>query len=269
MSRMLIAAALSLTVAAPVAAQTPLAAGSLQVTSKRVGEVDTGKLKGDPWKLAWSPDGATLYLQAVERDRFGNTKEYHYTIPAAGGDAQKVDAQPEWATRYWTWKSAPAAPGAPGFKFDIATRRDTQRATAAPTGGALAGMGGDSSSGGGGGRGSGGGTSAKDATNAALQGQPVQVTTLRLKDEVIAEYVNSPVTPGLSFGWAPQGRAAIAYADREGRLVVMDQQGAKTGVPDTKDVLLPAWSDDGTRIAYLQRNGRRKFDVMVAAVGSK
>jgi dipeptidyl aminopeptidase/acylaminoacyl peptidase len=268
-----LAAGLTLTLAAPALAQTPLAAGSLQVTTKRLGEVDTGKLKGDPSRLAWSPDGATLYLQTVERDRFGNAKEYHYTMAAAGGEAQQVDAQPEWATRYWAWKSAPFAPGTPALKFEIATRRETRRATSAPTGGGLAGMGGDSSSGGstGGGRagGSGGGTSAADASNAALQSQAVQVTTLRLKDEVVAEYVNAPVTPGLSFGWAPQGRAAIAFAGRDGRLVVMDQQGAKTSVADTKDVLLPAWSDDGTRIAYLQKTGRKRFNVMIASMDAK
>jgi hypothetical protein len=247
-----------------------VSAASLQVTSTRVAEIDTGKLKGDPWRLAWSPDAATLYLQTVERDRFGNAKEYHYTLPASGGDARKADAQPEWATRYWAWKSAPAAPGTPAFKFDIATRREAKRATATPTGGSLAGMGGDSSSsGGGGGRGSGGGTSAAEAANAAVQSQSAQITTLKLKDEVVAEYVNAPVTPGLTFGWAPPGRAAIAYADRDGRLVVMDQQGAKARVADSKDVLLPAWSDDGAKIAYLQKNGRRKFSVMMAAIDGK
>lgn len=250
-------------------AQTPLSAGSLRVEVKDIGEVDTGKLKGDPWKLAWSPDGATLYLQAVERDRFGNAKEHHYTISAAGGAPKKADAQPDWAARYWTWKSAPAAPGSPSFKFDLSTRRETQRATAAPTGGALAGMGGDSRGGGAGGRGGGGGTAAGDATNAALQGQTVQIVTLRLKEEVVGEYVNAPVTPGLSFGWAPQGRAAIAFADREGRLVVMDEQGATTRVPGTGDVVLPAWSDDGTRIAFLQKDGRRKFKVRIASIDAK
>ena len=270
-TRTLLAASLALTLSAPSAAQAPLSAESLQVEAKRVSEVDTGKLKGDPARLAWSPDAAMLYLQTVERDRFGNAREYHFTMPAAGGEPQKLDAQPEWATRYWAWKSAPSAPGAPAMKFDISSRRETRRATASPTGGGLAGMGGDSSTGGGsaGGRGSGGGTSASDAANAALQAQSVQVTTLRLKDEVVAEYVNAPVTPGLSFGWAPQGRSAIAYADREGRLAIMDQQGAKTRVADSKDVLLPAWSDDGTRIAYLQRNGRKKFHVMIASLDAK
>ena len=131
-------------------------------------------------------------------------------------------------------------------------------------------MGGDSSSSGaGGGRGSGGGTSAADATNAAMQAQSVQVTTLRLKGELIAEYVNAPLAPGLSFGWAPQGRAAIAYADRDGRLAIMDQQGAKARVDDSKDVLLPAWSDDGARIVYLQKNGRKKFNVMIASIDAR
>ena len=264
-------AALVIASAISAAAQTPIAAGSLQIASKEIGEADTGKLKGDLAKLAWSPDGATLYLQTVERDRFGNGKEYHYTIPVAGGEASKVDAQPDWAARYWTWKSAPAAPGLPGFKIDVSTRRETRRATAAPTGGSLAGMGGDSASSGGagGGRGSGGGTGASEAANVALQGQTVQIVTLRLKDEVVGEYVNANVAPGLTFGWAPQGRAAIAFADREGRLVVMDEKGGKTRVADSKDVVLPAWSDDGSRIAFLQRSGKKKFKVMIASIDAK
>lgn len=263
-------AALVIVSAISADAQTPIAAGSLQVAMKEVGEVDTGKLKGDLAKLAWSPDGATLYLQTVERDRFGNGKEYHYTMPAGGGEASKADAQPDWAARYWTWKSAPAAPGLPAFKFDVSTRRETRRATAAPPGGSLAGMGGDSTgSGGGGGRGSSGGTGASEAANVALQGQTAQIITLRLKDEVVGEYVNANVVPGLTFGWAPQGRAAIAFADREGRLVIMDEKGGKTRVADSKDVVLPAWSDDGSRIAFLQKSGKKKFKVMVASLDAK
>jgi hypothetical protein len=270
MRRTVLFTAFALTIAGAAAAQ-PISAGALQFTTKEVGEIDTGKLKGEPSRLAWSPDGTTLYLQTVERDRFGNTKEYHYTMPAAGGEAKKVDVQPDWAARYWTWKSAPAAPGAPAFKFDIDTRRETRRATSAPTGGGLAGMGGDptASGGGGGGRGSGGGTGANEAANVALQGQTAQITSLRLKGEVVGEFVNEPVRPGLTFGWAPQGKSAIAFADREGRLTVMDEQGGNIRVSGTDDVLLPAWSEDGKQLAFLEKDGRRKFKVKIASLDAK
>ena len=34
----------------------------------QVGTIDTGKLKGEPTQLAWSPDGTKLFLQTSERD---------------------------------------------------------------------------------------------------------------------------------------------------------------------------------------------------------
>lgn len=267
LNRTLLTAVLSLMIATPSAAQA-ISAGALQIATKQIAEIDMGEWKGEPARLAWSPDGAALYIQTIERDRFGNTKEYHYTMLAGGGEVKKLEAQPDWAVRYWAWKSAPAAPGAPALKFDIETRRETRRATSAPTGGGLAGMGGDPAAGGGGGggRGSGGGTGTSEAANVALQGQTAQVTTLRLKGEVVGEFVNEQVRPGLSFGWAPQGRSAIAFADREGRLAVMDETGGNTRVPGTDDVLLPAWSDDGKQIAFLQKDGRRKFKVKIATL---
>ena len=36
-----------------------------------VGQIDTGKLKGEPTELAWSPDGTSLFLQTSERDSLG------------------------------------------------------------------------------------------------------------------------------------------------------------------------------------------------------
>ena len=51
-----------------------------------VAELDMGKLKGEPSRLAWSPDGSQLYLQTLEGG-FGrpNAKLRHYVFSAATG----------------------------------------------------------------------------------------------------------------------------------------------------------------------------------------
>jgi hypothetical protein len=46
----------------------------------------------------------------------------------------------------------------------------------------------------------------------------------------------------------------------------MDPDGRKVEVPASKDALLPAWSDDATRLAYLQDSGRKKLTLYVAEV---
>lgn len=95
---------------------------------------------------------------------------------------------------------------------------------------------------------------------------PSRTFTLRLKGEIIGQFVNSPAVPGLTFGWGPAGTGLIAFANRDGRLMIMDDQGRKQQVASTKAVLLPAWTDDGNRLAYLEKSGRKKFVLKVIDV---
>src|SRR4029453_8939128 len=53
---------------------------------------------------------------------------------------------------------------------------------------------------------------------------------------------------------------------KKGRLSFFDRQKRKKAVPGTKDALLPAWSPDGHRVAYLQKDSRRVYRVMVMSV---
>ena len=104
------------------------------------------------------------------------------------------------------------------------------------------------------------------AMSAAMQSQVAHYYTLRLKGEVIGEFVNAPAVPGLTFGWAPTDTGLIAYASQDGRLVIMDDKGRKQQVPDSRSVLLPAWSPDGTRLAYFERTGKHKARLEVVDV---
>nr|MBA3948644.1 hypothetical protein [Acidobacteriota bacterium] len=78
---------------------------------------------------------------------------------------------------------------------------------------------------------------------------------------------NTVIVPGLTFGWGPSGTKVMAYAEpAKGRIVVMDGDGDRREVGGTKDALLPAWSTDGSRLAWLERAGRNRFVVRVARV---
>ena len=46
----------------------------------------------------------------------------------------------------------------------------------------------------------------------------------------------------------------------------MDTTGAKKKISGTRDVVLPAFSADAARIAYLQNLGKGKFSVVVGSI---
>ena len=220
-------------------------------------EIDTGKLKGDLMRLAWSPDGGQLYLLAVERDGSGNPKSVrHYVMGLDGKNPTGVNAEPPWAAAYWTWKSAQSAPEQPALRIEVEQGQKRITSTSIPRGGDLA-RGGVTGA---------AGTSVTEGTDAAIGFHTAHVYTLTLKGEVVGEFINAPAVPGLTFGWGPAGTGLMAFADKDGKLIVMDDQGRKQAIKDTKDAQLPAWTDDGKRLAYVQKTGRKTFDVRVLDV---
>ena len=89
----------------------------------------------------------------------------------------------------------------------------------------------------------------------------------RFAGEVVGEFINGPLIPGLTFGWSPQALGLLAYGDKDGKLTLMESSGKKAQVPDTSQALLPAWTDDGAKLAYLERDGRRNYKLSVVSVG--
>lgn len=228
---------------------------------KAIVEVDTDKLKGQVSNLSWSPDGKDMYLQVVEKDRQGKVKSAkHYTISLAAKSMKGGD-QPPWVTQYTAWKSALASPAAPLFRIGLEEREETRTATAAV--GDLAKGGGA----GGGDRGAIPGTSAEEVGAIANQSYKVHVWSLKLKGTVIGEWLNEGVVPGINWGWAPAPARLIAFTKRDGGpLTVMDEQGRKQEIAGPKNAILPAWSSDGTKIAWLERKDRKTFDLTIADV---
>jgi hypothetical protein len=224
-----------------------------------VAMVDSSRMKGDFVRLAWSPDGSEFYIQTLERDRHGAAKSVrHYLISVTGKDFRGIDGEPPWASDYWQWKSAQASPAAPAFKIDVHERMETRRAVAAPTGGQLA---------------RGGpvdptvGTTVADAAGAADVSQRVKIYSLDLGNQSIGEWMNEPVVPGINFSWAPAQLELIVFAKRDGGpLIVLDAAGRKHELSGARAATLPAWSEDGKRLAWLERKDRKQYALTVADV---
>ena len=254
-----------LTLALVFALQAPAPVPNIHLTKSPGIDVDLGKVKGQRVRqLAWSPDGKELYLMTYDPNKDASIKKvYHTLISLPDGRMRPVDAQPAWATAYWTWKAARSSPDNPQLEIAVSLEKRKENAVATPMGGDMArgGTGGDGVAGGAGGLSSESAIAAKDAM------QMSEVITLKLKNEVIGEFVNHPSVPGLTYGWGPKGTGLIAYADlKSGRLALMNLAGDKQKIDGTRDVVLPAWSDSGEQLAYLEKRGRTKFALFVASV---
>jgi hypothetical protein len=179
----------------------------------------------------------------------------HLVYKVDGGARHEVQGEPEWVTDYWTAKSGQASPDSPTFRIDLKSESRVEKSVSTPMGGALARGGTDP------------GTTGGDAASAAYNRQLVPVHTMSLHGQVVGEYVNSVIVPGQTFGWGPKGSRVIAYsATKSGRLTVMDENGKRQDFETTKDTVFPAWSPNADRIAWLEKDGRKKYSLKVAAV---
>jgi hypothetical protein len=261
MIRRTIAIAAMIALPAILVAQSPMRAGALKVSEPvKVTELDMDKLKGQPSRLAWSDDGTQLYVQTMEGS-FGQPgqKLHHYTVAVADGSRKDVQAEPEWAAAYWATKSWKASPDTPPLTIELKQEQRKEKTVSSPMGGDLA-RGGTS-----------GGTGAEAAgeLSAAYNQMPVPVNTMLLHGTVVGQFVNTVIVPGLTFGWGPKGTKAIAFADpKNGRVVVLDEKGEKREVAGTKDAVLPAWSPDAKQLAWLQKDGKKKYVLQIARVES-
>jgi dipeptidyl aminopeptidase/acylaminoacyl peptidase len=236
--------------------------GATSQAASTLATLDTDKAQ--PSRLAWSPDGKELYVQTFEGDflelNTGKGKKIeHYVFSTADGSKKKAEAEPAWAREYWAMKSHKNAPDLPALVIDIKEEQRQQKTTSVPMGGDLArgGAGGDPAS----------GTSAGDVAAARAATQIVTVRTLTLKGEIVGQFENATFVPGLTFGWGPAGSKSIVFAaPKTGRVVLMDDSGAKREITGSKDAVLPAWSPDGSRVAWLQKEGRKKYVLQVSSV---
>ena len=249
-------AALSISLLQTSTLGTPADVSALKVgTPTIVAELDLGKLKGELRQIGWSSAGDELYVETGE-GKPPSEKLHHFTLPVAGGVPAPLEEQPDWANRYWAFKSDRFAPGIGSLFIDVDQKYETMKFGTGSAGAA---------------------DRASDPTGAnnvnvasnvekAAESQKLHVVRLTLVGETVSEFVNEAAVPGLMFSWGPAGSGAIAFTDRDGRLFLFDQKKHKQSVARAKDALLPAWTMDGSRLAWVQKSGRRKYTLMFATV---
>lgn len=210
--------------------------------------LDVDRLKGRPAQLAWSDDEDALYLQTVEGTTADSLKIHHYLL-VKDREPAPLERMPPWAQTYWKWKSAKRYFGDPLTTIDIDRRRETiaairDRNTAYLNSEAYA---------------------PATLESKATDGSQV-VNRLLFKGQIIGEFVDEEIFPGYTFSWSPESLGFIAFRARNGRLTIMNLQGETQIVDSTKDIWLPAWSPSGQLLAYLDRDGRKRFVLKVIPI---
>jgi len=242
---MIVLLALALTAFAVVAADAPFAVTPPAV----VIDLDGGDLHGAPIELAWAPDSASWYLETLEGNG-PDAKHHGFTIAVGDAAAKPVDRAPAWASEYWSWKSSRNAPAHPEMLIEVDSTRRTGQIPTQSLREKAAGM-------------SNGATAMRGAAEADndFQNAP-RVMRLSLQGTIVSELVDEPLVPGMTFGWSPKTFDAIAFRTPRKEALGIHRIGGDTQEVDgTKNVLLPAWSPDGLKIAFLERTGRKKFEL--------
>jgi hypothetical protein len=200
--------------------------------------------RGTPTRMAWSPDDRWIYLRLSTFDRWANETVRHVLVEAGGAATEALTDEPGWLPRYWNTKSAMASPVAASWRISIDTRQDTVRTANVPREGNIGQNTGDPNAG-----------LDEVVKNAALSSQRVSIQNYLLNGQVVAAAVNGQIVPGRSYAWATAGLPLIAFVNERGRLIVMNQAGKTREVKGPKKPLLPAWSESGHRLAWVQEGG--------------
>ena len=223
-----------------------------------VAELDTSKLKGDVRRLAWEPDGTTLYLQTAE-GKPPDERFRHYAIEVVGGALTGLDREPDWAATYLAVKQDRIAPGLPALAIDIQQQTETLKPGTGASGvldrqsspDAVAGA----------------SPNPENLANGMHGNQSANVVRLKLVGQDIAVWVNERPVPGMKFSWGPAGSGALVFTGEHGELVFLDGQRHRQAVPKVREAFLPAWSTDGSRLAFIRKTGRKKLTISWIAVG--
>ena len=221
------------------------------VTLRDLGKAES---RGVASRIAWSPDGAWLYVRMSTFDRWSNESVRHLLVETQGKRVQDLGDEPAWLPRYWNTKSGLASPTVASWRVKIDTREDHVRTTNVPREGNI-GQHGDPGAG-------------LDETvrKAANSSQRTQFEDYVLNGRVIASAVNDHVSPGRTFAWAPPPVALIAFVDAKGKLQLMNPAGTIREVKGAKKPSLPAWSEDGRRLAFVQSSAMSNCVVKVVDI---
>jgi hypothetical protein len=220
----------------------PFDVSDMSVTAPRqLCELDLTALKGDVKRLAWSPNSDAIYLQTVD-----GVVAHDYIVSLADLDVAVAFGEPEWAQTYWARKSSLLAPGVPELALELTESNRRTRPT--PFTGGFAN----------------GGAQTPDPKN-PIDAYEAEVM-LRFVGIEVGNWINGAPMAGETFGWGPVGSAALVFVDRQGHLIFLDRDHHKRTVAGVSGAWLPAWSPNGSRVAFVQKAGRRRYRLMAAEV---
>jgi hypothetical protein len=200
--------------------------------------------RGTPTRMAWSPDDRWMYVRLSTFDRWSNETVRHLLVEVGGTATEALVDEPGWLPRYWNTKSAMTSPEAASWRITIDSRQETMRTANVPREGNIGQNTGDPYAG-----------LDEVVKNAALSSQKAFIQNYLLNGHVVAAAVNGQIMPGRTYAWATAGRPLIAFVSEKSRLVVMNQAGKTREVKGPKKPLLPAWSESGRRLAWVQLGG--------------
>lgn len=206
--------------------------------------VSRKELKGEPSRLAWSPDSSLLYVQS--QDGVGARVQFkHFQVRLGDDRLIPLDVEPDWASEYWRNKITELAPGLRFLKIDVAV--DRQKTRIAPLAGGF--------------------TAAGSATGSeAASTLTVTYVTLHYLGVNIGQWTTDESKSGFTFGWGPAGSGSMAFVDPQGRLALVDKERRQKVLTRTDHVMLPAWSPDGSYVAYFEKKGRSSYRLASVAL---
>jgi hypothetical protein len=250
---------------APAVCQSPQAqAGSPQATAPQAATINPVNVKAltagkekliasykdnkqlQPVMLSWSPDDSTLFVYAeqlkhVQEKSVKTLSKADFSIPAAGGEFKEEEGRQAWVKEYWDRKSAQVSQDGAQIKRETSGRMEEVYNLAGKTVGRpwyyL--------------------VRRQDALGKQLSefsgGEPGS------PGRSVGDTSSAPELhlfyPGMTYSWSPPGGKAIVYYD-DFKVQVMSENGKEKKKIASGDLYLPAWSNDGKKVACIRVNNR-------------
>ena len=250
----LLLAATAVTFAQPPARPVPDVSKLTMSSPRTIRNLDARDVRGIPTRMAWSPDDTWLYVRISTFDRWSNETVRHVLIETQGKRIEPLTDEPGWLARYWNLKSSLTSPVVSTWRIKIDAREEQVRTTNVPREGNI-GQHGDP-----------GASLDETVRKAAQSSQKTLFETFRLNGHVIGSAVNGHVVPGRTFAWAPDPLALVAFVTEKDRLAVMNAQGHTREVKGAKKPLLPAWSQNGRQLAYVQQTASGAYAIRAVTI---